>query len=323
MPRILTGIQSSGSPHLGNILGAIRPALALSNAQQEPSFFFIADLHSLTTVRNPQELKKNTLEVAATWLACGLNPQKDYFYRQSHVPEVCEFTWYLNCFTPYPMLANAHSFKDKSANLANVNAGLFIYPVLMAADILLYEAEVVPVGKDQKQHLEITRDIAGAFNRQYGDILVIPEPLINEQVMVIPGTDGRKMSKSYNNYINIFDSEKDLRKKVMSIVTDSTPVEAPKNPDTCNVFQVYKHIAPPDEVESLRQAYLAGGLGYGKAKELLYEAVLQNFQKERILYQELMQDPAQIEKTLKQGEEKAREVALKVLNRVRKAMGYY
>jgi tryptophanyl-tRNA synthetase len=261
--------------------------------------------------------------VAATWLACGLDPDKDYFYRQSHIPEVCEFTWYLSCFTPYPMLANAHSFKDKSANLASVNAGLFIYPVLMAADILLYNAEIVPVGKDQKQHLEITRDIAAAFNRQFGNCLVEPEPLINEKVMVIPGTDGRKMSKSYNNYINIFEPEKVLRKKVMSIVTDSTPVEAPKNPDTCNVFQIYKHVATESEQQSLREDYIKGGLGYGKAKEILFEAILNRFREERSKFQTLIENPAQIEKTLEAGERKARKVALEVLHNVRKAIGYF
>jgi tryptophanyl-tRNA synthetase len=323
MPRILTGIQSSGRPHLGNIIGAIRPALQLSSLQNEPSFFFIADLHSLTTVRNPSELRDNTLQVAATWLACGLDPDKDYFYRQSHIPEVCELTWYLSCLTPYPMLANAHSFKDKSANLAKVNSGLFIYPVLMAADILLYNAEIVPVGRDQKQHIEITRDIAAAFNRQFGDYLVEPEPLISEKVMVIPGTDGRKMSKSYNNYLNIFEPEKALRKKVMSIVTDSKPVEAPKDPDSCNVFQIYKHIATEQELQSLREDYIRGGLGYGKAKEILFEAILIHFREERSKFQALIENPDKIITTLEEGEKKARKIALEVLQKVRKAVGYF
>lgn len=236
MARILTGIQSSGVPHLGNLLGAIIPAIEISKDSNNESFFFIADLHSLTTLKDAEARKENVYSVAAAWLAFGFNTQKNIFYRQSDIPEVCELTWYLNCFTPYPMLANAHSFKDKASNLADVNAGLFDYPVLMAADILLYDAEVVPVGKDQQQHLEMTRDIAGTFNRIVGDTLVVPGAKISEEVMTVPGTDGRKMSKSYNNYINIFLPDKELRKQVMGIVTDSTPLEEPKNPNTCNVF---------------------------------------------------------------------------------------
>jgi tryptophanyl-tRNA synthetase len=238
MARVLTGIQSSGRPHLGNILGAIVPAIELINQNQEESFIFIADFHSLTSSKDGELRKQNTLAVAAAWLAFGLDIQRTTFYRQSHIPEVTELTWYLNCFTPYPMLANAHSFKDKSARLADVNAGLFTYPVLMAADILLYSADLVPVGKDQLQHLEMTRDIATTFNRIVGEeILVVPEARISEQVMIIPGTDGQKMSKSYNNYIDIFLPEKELKKNVNSIVTDSTPLEEPKNPDTFQALQ--------------------------------------------------------------------------------------
>jgi tryptophanyl-tRNA synthetase len=321
MSRILTGIQATGRPHLGNILGAIEPALALSAANPHPSFFFIANLHTLTALKDSAKLAENTLEVAAAWLACGLNVEKDVFYRQSAIPEVTELAWYLNCFTPYPMLANAHSFKDKSANLANVNAGLFTYPVLMAADILLYEADVVPVGKDQKQHLEITRDIASAFNRTYGDTLVLPEARISEAVMTIPGIDGRKMSKSYQNYINIFDEDKPLRKRVMQIVTDSTPVEAPKDPDTCNVMALYKLVAPADAVAALDARYRAGGMGYGEAKQLLYEALLTRFAPARERYRSLKTDPANILRQLEIGEARAREIAHAVLAKVRQRIG--
>jgi len=236
MARVLTGIQSSGRQHLGNILGAIRPAIAMSNDPKNEAYLFIADLHSLTTVKDAQVRKDNLLATAAAWLACGLDPEKVVFYAQSDLPECTELTWYLNCFTPYPMLANAHSFKDKSDNLSDVNAGLFDYPVLMASDILLYDAHIVPVGKDQKQHLEITRDLASTFNHRYGETFVVPEASISESVMTIPGTDGRKMSKSYGNVIDVFLPKKQLKKQVMSIVTDSTPLEDPKDPETCHVF---------------------------------------------------------------------------------------
>lgn len=321
MARILTGIQSSGKPHLGNILGAIQPALKLSKTSNEPSFFFIADLHTLTSSRDAKKNQENTLYVAMAWLACGLDTQKDVFYLQSDVPEVCELAWILGCFTPYPMLANAHSFKDKSENLSMVNAGLFTYPVLMAADILMYDANIVPVGKDQKQHLEITRDIASTFNHQLGETFVLPEPYIQEEIMTIPGTDGRKMSKSYNNYINIFDDEKSLKKTIMSIITDSTPLEQPKNPDTCNVFAIYKLIATPEQTQELRNKYLAGNLGYGHAKNMLYELILETFKKEREKYQYLEKNLDYVNSELIKGAEKAREVGLKVLKRVREKLG--
>src|SRR5690606_12968067 len=240
MARILTGIQSTGIPHLGNILGAIQPMVQLSNMKENEAFAFIADLHSLTTIKNAEDRMKNIDGVAASWIACGFDYEKNTIYRQSDVPEVAELTWYLSCFTPFPMLANAHSFKDKSSRMNVVNAGLFTYPVLMAADILGYDANFVPVGKDQMQHLEITRDIAGAFNHQMGETFVIPEAKIDENVKIIPGTDGQKMSKSYNNTINIFLPEKELLKQVKSIVTDSTPLEEPKEPDVCNVYNIYK-----------------------------------------------------------------------------------
>ena len=243
MSRILTGIQATGTPHLGNILGAILPGIELANQENNEAFFFIANLHSLTAIKEADVIANNTYGVAAAWLAFGLDTDKNTFYRQSDLPEVCELMWHLNCFTPFPMLANAHSFKDKSENLADVNAGLFTYPVLMAADILLYDSDYVPVGKDQRQHLEMARDMARAFNHKYGDLFVVPEGKYDERVMIVPGTDGRKMSKSYNNFINIFLDEKLLKKQVMSIVTDSLGLDEPKDPDTCNVYGLYKLVA--------------------------------------------------------------------------------
>jgi tryptophanyl-tRNA synthetase len=322
MARILTGIQSSGQPHLGNLLGAILPAIELSKASQNESFFFIADLHSLTTIKDGPLREQHTRSVAAAWLACGFDTQKNTFYRQSRVPEVCELAWYLSCFTPFPMLANAHSFKDKSDRLADVNAGLFTYPVLMAADILLYDAHFVPVGKDQRQHLEIARDLAGAFNREYGDTFVVPEAKIDEQLMVIPGTDGQKMSKSYHNTIDIFLPEKELKKQVMGIVTDSTPLEEPKDPDACNVYKLYALVAGPEQVAEMRQRYLAGNYGYGHAKKALLEALLERFAEARGVYARYMGDPAALDGLLAQGEEKARAVASQVLARVRSRLGF-
>ena len=325
MARILTGIQSSGSSgevHLGNILGAIKPGIALSKQQDHEAFFFIADLHSLTTVKDAAVRKKNTYAVAAAWLAFGFDTDKNVFYKQSDVPEVCELTWYLNCHTPFPMLANAHSFKDKSENLSDVNAGLFDYPVLMACDILLYDAELVPVGKDQKQHLEMTRDIASSFNHLYGETFVIPEPLIDEKVMVIPGTDGRKMSKTYNNYLNIFLAEKKLRKAVMKIETDSTPLEEPKDPESCNVFALYKLIASNEQIAEMRQNYEGGNYGYGHAKQALFELLLDTFAEERKRYNEFMENPELIDQKLEEGARKASKIAKEVLGRVRKKLGY-
>ena len=322
MARILTGIQSSGKPHLGNLLGAIEPALELSAQQTEAAFFFIADLHSLTSLRDAALRRAHIRDVAAAWLACGLDAEKDVFYRQSRIPEVCELAWYLNCFAPFPMLANAHSFKDKSDNLPQVNAGLFTYPVLMAADILLYDAHFVPVGKDQRQHLEMTRDLAASFNHQYPGTFIEPEVLIREEVMTIPGIDGRKMSKSYDNFINVFDDDKALRKRVMSIVTDSTPLEAPKNPDTCHVFSIFKLVAPPEAVAGLREQYLAGGMGYGHAKQALFEALVARFGAARTRFHEWIDNPDELERTLERGEERARAVARPVLERVRRVLGY-
>lgn len=323
MARVLTGIQSSGRPHLGNILGAILPAIELIQQNQEESYIFIADLHSLTTSKDGELRKQNTLAVAAAWLAFGLDISKTTFYRQSRRPEVTELNWYLNCFTPFPMLANAHSFKDKSERLADVNAGLFTYPVLMTADILLYSADLVPVGKDQLQHLEMARDIATAFNHQMGEeILVLPEPRISEAVKIIPGIDGQKMSKSYNNFIDIFLPEKELKKIIGSIVTDSTPLESPKDPDTCNVFKLYCLMASTDQISQLRASYLGGNFGYGHAKKALLDLILEKFHNERIAFEAFMSNPEEIEKSLAAGEEKAKAVATKLLNRVRQKLGF-
>lgn len=322
MARILTGIQSSGKPHLGNLLGAIIPAIGLSKDPKNDSLFFIADLHSLTTIKDADLRRENTKAVAAAWLACGFDTERNIFYRQSRVTEVTELAWHLSCFTPFPMLSNAHSFKDKSDRLADVNAGLFIYPVLMAADILLYDANVVPVGKDQLQHLEIARDIAGAFNHKYGDVLVVPEARIDEQLMTIPGTDGQKMSKSYGNTIDIFAPEKELKKQVMSIVTDSTPLEEPKNPDTCNVFKLYSVLAPQEEIDAMRGKYLGGNYGYGHAKKELLEIILAHFSTERDSFNYYMTHQDELEHKLQTGEEKARKIATSVLDRVRTTLGF-
>ncbi len=322
MARILTGIQSSGRQHLGNILGAIKPAIALAADAKNESFLFIADLHSLTTIKDAKQRKENVLATAAAWLACGLDTERTYFYLQSDIVECTELTWYLSCLTPYPMLANAHSFKDKSDNLADVNAGLFVYPVLMASDILLYDAHIVPVGKDQKQHLEMTRDMASTFNNRFGETFVLPDASINEQVMIIPGTDGRKMSKSYNNYIDVFLPEKELKKQVMSIVTDSTPLEEPKNPDTCTVFAIYKLMGSAAQIAAVREKYLAGGYGFGHAKLDLLGLILETFAQERQAFTQLMANPKLIEDALAKGAEKARPIAQATIKRVREKLGY-
>lgn len=323
MARVLTGIQSSGRQHLGNILGAIRPAIELSQDPKNEAYLFIADMHSLTTIKDSAIRKENVLATAAAWLACGLDTDNVVFYRQSDIPQVAEMTWYLSCFTPFPMLANAHSFKDKSENLADVNAGLFIYPVLMACDILMYDANVVPVGKDQKQHLEMTRDMARSVNHQMKqEIFVIPESQIDKNVMIVPGTDGRKMSKSYGNIIDIFLPEKKLRKQVMGIVTDSTPIEDPKDPDTCNAFAFYSLLANDQQIAEMRQNYLSGNYGYGHAKQALFELILEEFKTERSRFNELMENPADIERLLLEGAKKAQPVADAVLARFKTAIGY-
>jgi len=322
MARILTGIQSSGIPHLGNLLGAIIPAIKLSEDPKNESLFFIADMHSLTTMRDAEALKENTYATAAAWIAFGFNTDENIFYRQSDIPEVCELMWYLNCITPYPMLANAHSFKDKTNKLHNVNAGLFTYPVLMAADILLYDAEIVPVGKDQKQHMEMTRDMARAFNHIYGGTLTEPEASIDKRVMIIPGTDGQKMSKSYNNFINIFLPDKKLRKQIMGIQTDSTPMEDPKEPENCNVFKLYTLLASNEQIIEMEANYKEGNYGYGHAKQALYELISNKYAKERVRFNELMNNKDLIENELKKGAVKARVIAREVLERVRTNIGY-
>ena len=322
MARILTGIQSTGTPHLGNLLGAIIPAIALSQDVKNESLFFIADLHSFTTIRNAENLKENTYATAAAWLAFGFDTDKNLFYRQSDVTEVTELTWYLNCFTPYPMLANAHSFKDKVDKLSDVNSGLFTYPVLMAADILLYDAEIVPVGKDQMQHLEMTRDIAGAFNHKYPDSFVIPETRVDKRVMIVPGTDGQKMSKSYNNDIDIFLSDNKLKKQIMGIKTDSTPMEDTKKTDNCNVFKLYKLLSSDEQKAQLKSRYEAGNFGYGHAKQELFELICANFSAEREKFNYLIENKNIIEEKLQKGADKARVIAREVLTRVRTNIGY-
>ena len=324
MARVLTGIQSTGIPHLGNILGAMRPAIELANTGSNEAFIFIADLHSFTTIKDGDEIRNNTYAAAAAWLACGLDTNKNVFYRQSDIPEVCELMWYLGCITPIPMLENAHSFKDKSEKLGKdkINMGLFNYPVLMAADILLYNADLVPVGKDQKQHLEITRDLARSFNHKYGEIFTLPEPKINEELMTIPGTDGQKMSKSYGNTVNIFLPEKKLKKNIGAIQTDSKELEDPKDPTTCNVFKLYELLASKDQIETMRVNYLAGGFGYGHAKKELLGVILDEFAQERKTYNELIDDRTLIDLELKKGAEKARIIARETLNKIRVKAGY-
>lgn len=322
MARILTGVQSTGTPHLGNLLGAIIPAIEMANRPENDSFLFIANLHSLTQIKDATVLKENTYSTAATWLAFGLDIEKTVFYRQSDIPQVTELSWYLSCFFPYQRLTLAHSFKDKADRLEDVNSGLFSYPMLMAADILLYDAEIVPVGKDQLQHIEMTRDVASRFHAQMGDTFVIPEAKVQEDTKYIPGIDGEKMSKSKGNVINLFLSDKELRKQIMSIATDSTPLEAPKDPGTCNVFALYKLLATAAQIDEMRTKYLAGNFGYGHAKQALYELIIQKFEKQRERYTYYMEHPEEIDVALKKGAEKAFETASEVLLRVRTKLGY-
>lgn len=322
MARILTGIQSTGTPHLGNILGAILPAIDLSNQIGNDAYFFIANLHSLTQIKDAKVLQDNTKSTAATWLACGLDASKATFYRQSDVPEVTELMWYLLTFFPFQRLTLAHSFKDKSDRLDDVNAGLFTYPMLMAADILLYDAHIVPVGKDQLQHLEMTRDVATRFNLKMGDTFVVPSKRVSESTMLIPGTDGQKMSKSRNNYIDIFLDEKELRKQIMSISSDSTPLALPKDASTCTIFSLYALLATSEERELMRQNYVNGGYGYGHAKQALFEKILAKFSREREKYAYYMSHEDELNLILSEGALKARKTAQEVLLRVRKKLGY-
>ncbi|GAB2762778.1 tryptophan--tRNA ligase [Salinimicrobium soli] len=322
MSRILTGIQSTGTPHLGNILGAIIPAVEMANDPKNESFLFIANLHTLTQIKDAAVMKENTLSTAATWLAFGLDIEKSVFYRQSDIPQVTELSWYLSCFFPFQRLTLAHSFKDKADRLEDVNAGLFEYPMLMAADILLYDADIVPVGKDQLQHLEITRDVASRFHNKMGEVFVIPEAKVSEETMYVPGTDGGKMSKSKGNIINLFLPDKKLRKQIMAIETDSTPLEDPKDPDTCNVFNLYKLVATKEQTAEMRRNYEAGGYGYGHAKQALFETLINRFKKERETYNHYMENPEKIEDALALGAQKAQKTADAVLGKVRAKLGY-
>ena len=323
MARILTGIQSTGTPHLGNILGAIKPAIDLANDPLNDSFLFIADMHSLTQIKDGERLRNNTYAVAATWMACGLDTSRSVFYRQSDVPEVTELAWYLQCLFPYSRMTLAHSFKDKSERLEDVNAGLFSYPMLMAADILLYNAEKVPVGKDQMQHLEMTRDVASRFNHKFGETLVLPQVLTSELTMYVPGTNGGKMSKSQDNTINIFDDADTLKKVInKQLVTDATPLEDPKDPDSAVVYKLYKLVASESDAQEMAAALRAGGYGWGHAKKALVEALVDGFASERTRYNELISDREEIDVALAQGAERARAVASEVLSRVRGKIGY-
>lgn len=322
MSRILTGVQSTGTPHLGNLLGAIIPAIRMAGESNEESFLFIADMHSLTQIKDANELRSNTYSTAATWLAFGVDTAKTVFYRQSDVPQVTELAWHLSCFYPYQRLTLAHSFKDKADRLEDVNSGLFFYPVLMAADILLYDADVVPVGKDQLQHLEMSRDVANRFNHQMGDTLVPPQAKIQESTMYVPGTDGEKMSKSKGNIIDIFLPDKQLRKQIMKIKTDSTPLEDPKDPDTCNLFALYKLVANEEQVNEMRANYKGGNYGYGHAKQAFFELIIEKFGPQREKYHYYMDNLEEVDQILMEGARKAHEVADEVLNRVRSKLGY-
>ena len=322
MARILTGVQSTGTPHLGNLLGAILPAIEMSNDPKNESFLFIADLHSLTQIKDSQTLRANTYSTAATWLASGLDIEKSVFYRQSDVPQVTELSWYLSCFFPYQLGTLAHSFKDKADRLEDVNAGLFTYPMLMAADILLYDAQIVPVGKDQQQHLEMTRDVASRFHAQMGETFVMPEIKLQESTMYVPGTDGGKMSKSQNNIINLFLPDKQLRKQIMSIKTDSTPLEDPKDWKTCHLFAIYKLVANEAQIAEMKANYKNGGYGYGHAKQALFELLITKYAKVRERYHYYMNHLEEVDKALAIGAEKAAKVANAVLKRVRDKTGY-
>ena len=322
MSRILTGIQSTGTPHLGNILGAIVPAIKMSNESKNESFLFIADMHSLTQIKNKEILRNNTYATAAAWLAFGLNTEKTIFYRQSDVPQATELSWILSCYFPYQRLTLAHSFKDKSDRLSDVNAGIFTYPMLMAADILLYDAEEVPVGKDQQQHLEMTRDVASRFNNIYGETFVLPIAKVNKETQLISGTNGEKMSKSKGNIIDIFLPVKALKKQIMGIQTNSTPIDEPKDYESCNVFKLYSLIADQNSINSLKENYLSGGFGYGHAKTELFNYILTKFSKERDSFNYYMSNKEELDKVLKTGAVKANKVAQEVLNRVREKLGY-
>ena len=322
MARILTGVQSTGTPHLGNILGAIIPAIEMSNDPENESYLFIADMHSLTQIKDANTLRQNTYATAATWLAFGLNIEKTLFYKQSSVPQVTELSWYLSCFFPFSRLELAHSFKDKSDRLEDINGGLFTYPMLMAADILMYDADIIPVGKDQLQHIEMTRDVALRVHAKVGDVFVIPEAKIQKENMLIPGIDGQKMSKSKGNVIDIFQTDKALRKQIMSIHTDSTSLEAPKEWSSCNSFAIYKLLASDYQIAEMKRNYEAGGYGYGHAKQALFELICEQFSEQRKLYAYYMDNLEEIDQALEIGAKKAAKVANGVLDRIRGKIGY-
>jgi tryptophanyl-tRNA synthetase len=323
MARVLTGVQSTGRPHFGNIMGAILPAIQMAGNPENEAFLFIADMHSLTQIKDAKELHANTMATATAWLACGLDPEKTFFYRQSDVPETTELTWYLMCHFPFQRLNLAHSFKDKADRLQDVNAGLFTYPMLMAADILLYDAELVPVGKDQLQHLEFTRDVASRFNHKMGEVFVVPKEWIQDDTMLIPGIDGEKMSKSRNNFIDIFLPEKELKKQVMKIVTDTKGLDDEKDPETCNIFALYRLLATEEQQAAMRENYKTKGYGYGHAKTALLELILSRFEKERERYNYYEAHPEEVDAILAKGAAKASKIARETLNRVRKSVGFY
>ncbi|MBM4164066.1 MAG: tryptophan--tRNA ligase [Lentisphaerae bacterium] len=317
--RILSGIQPSGKLHLGNYFGMMRPALRLQ--EKGEAYLFIANYHALTTVDDPEQLRQGTLDVAIDFLACGLDPSRAVFFRQSDVPEVHELAWLLSTVTPVGLLERCHSYKDKLAKGFAPSHALFAYPVLMAADILIYQSNLVPVGRDQKQHVEVTRDIAIKFNNQFGAVFTIPDPVIADEVAVVPGLDGQKMSKSYGNTIELFGDLKETRGRIMKIVTDSTPLEAPKNPDTCTIFALYKLFVCETDRDALAQLYRAGGMGYGHAKKALFEAFEATFAPFRKRRDELAADRGYVEGVLRLGAEKARAEARQTLDRARAAVG--
>jgi tryptophanyl-tRNA synthetase len=321
MSRILTGIQSTGTPHLGNILGAIIPAIQQSKASND-SYLFIADLHSMTQIKDGELLKENTYATAAAWLAFGLDHNKTVFYKQSDVAITTELAWILSTYFPYQRLTLAHSFKDKSNDLKDVNVGLFTYPMLMAADILLYDANYVPVGKDQLQHLEITRDVAIKFNNKHGETFVIPEAKVNESTKYVTGTNGEKMSKSKGNIIDIFLPEKQLKKQIMSIQTDSTPLEEPKEFQNCNVFKIFKLIADENQTNEMKNKYQSGGYGYGHAKTDLLNLILEKYKENRSKFDYLMSNKKEIDLILSEGSKKAEITAKQVLKRVKTKLGF-
>jgi tryptophanyl-tRNA synthetase len=317
--RILSGIQPSGALHIGNYFGMMRPAVALQ-AEGE-ALYFVADYHALTSLRNPELLRANSRRVALDFLACGLDPERATLFRHSDVPQVTELAWILSTAAPMGLLERAHSYKDKLARGMSANVGLFSYPILMAADILIYDSDVVPVGKDQKQHIEITRDLAGKMNETYGDVFKLPEPRIQPETETVPGIDGQKMSKSYGNNVDIFGDEKEMRKRVMSIVTDSVPVEAPKDPKTSTIFKLYSLVASRNETADMREAFVKGGTGYGEFKKQLFEKLWEYFAPMRQRREEILKDKSYVDDVLARGARHANEIADQVMHRVRKAVG--